>query len=258
MGLPLAEQLVQLKYRVKGSTTSSSKVPLLQSKRIDPYHLTVPLTDDPSLVPFFDADILFFNIPFKRDWLDPQIYQKQIDSVIKIVETSPIQFVIFTSSTAVYPDSLTDAREDVFFVPDNPRAQVLWDIEQSLLNHQRFDATILRLAGLYGPDRPVGRFLLGKTNLNNPQRPVNLIHLDDCVAIIIAIIEQNKRQEIFNLCSDQHPPREVLYTQTALRSGLPPPQFNHEGASSTKIVNNQKIKEALRYSFKVPNPLESN
>jgi hypothetical protein len=41
--------------------------------------------------------------------------------------------------------------------------------------------------------------------VQQPYAPVNLIHRDDCIGIINAIIEQNVWAEVFNGCADTHP-----------------------------------------------------
>src|SRR3989338_2250729 len=91
-------------YNVKGSTTTAGKTAILNQKGIAPFLIKCnPSVNGASLPRFFDSDILFLNIPFKRDLKDPDIYKKQIASVIKKVEASSIRFVIFASSTSVYP-----------------------------------------------------------------------------------------------------------------------------------------------------------
>ena len=55
---------------------------------------------------FFNSNILFLNIPFKRDLIDPTFYKQQIDSVVEYVNQSSVQFLIFASSTSIYPEGI--------------------------------------------------------------------------------------------------------------------------------------------------------
>ncbi len=257
LGLPLAQRLVHEGYLVKGSTTRPEKLPILERSNITPFLIQcLPGIHGRDLKVFFQSSVLFLNIPFRRNLADPSDYQRQIESVILHAQSSPIEFVVFAGSTSVYPDSMPDAREDAPFIPDNRRARVLYDIEQSLLGNSHFQTTVIRFGGLYGATREIGGFLAEKKEVQGGDKPVNLIHLDDCIEIVVRIIAQDIRGEILNACSDGHPSRRELYTKAALRIGLDPPQFKEEPTASHKIVRNGKLKKLLHYTFQCPDPLD--
>jgi len=255
LGFPLAQRLVQLGFKVKGSSTRQNKLPLLEKSGIKPFLVTsVPQLTGEGIDRFFQSKILFLNIPFRRNLKDPVYYKQQIDSVIPYVTASPIEFVIFASSTSVYPESVEEALEDRPIAPDNLRAEVLRAAEQSLLDSKEFQTTVIRFAGLYGGDRQIGRILAGRKGLAEAKAPVNLIHLEDCINIVVQIIEQDMRGGIINACSDGHPTRQELYTKAALHYGLEPPQFGDQPQGRFKVVGNAKLKEKLNYVFKHPDP----
>ena len=259
LGFPLAQALLKCGAQVKGSTTHAEKLDLLRQAGVAPYLIQCdPAVSGDELTDFFQTDILVITLPFKRNLDNPRYYQKQIDSIVAAAVSLPrIRFVIFTSSTSIYPRNASWAAEDVMFLPDNPRSQVLWDIEQNLLNNKKFDATIVRFAGLYGESRPIGCFLAGQKDFPDGDQPVNLIHQEDAVGIIHEIIQQDIRGEIFNACSDGHPTRRELYTQAALKQGLASPTFlPNSSPSPPKIVSNKKLRERLRYRFAHPDPLK--
>jgi len=256
LGWPLAKRLIVLDFLVKGTTTDSAKLAECEQSGIEPFHIVAEsgLSGD-RIDQFFQSDILVITLPFKRSFVDPEYYRRQIDSIVSSIHSSPIAFVVFTSSTSVYPSLLGVAAEDAHFCPDNNRARVLYDIEQRLLNDTKFSATVVRLAGLYGGDRKIGRFMAGKRGVPGPESPVNLIHQDDCVEIIAQIILRDVRGEIFNACSDEHPTKRGLYTEAAKRYHAAPPQFDDQTLSNTKIVSNDKMKSKLNYVFKHPDPM---
>lgn len=258
LGLPLAQALVVEGYRVKGSTTDSQKIPVLEKAGIFSFCLTVAERIQGSDVSdFFDSDIVVINLPFRRDFENPQEYYNQIQSIIFECEKSKkVQFVIFTSSTSIYPSFIEQAYEDAIFQPDQHRSKVLLNIERALLSNRSFAATIVRLSGLYGYDRKIGAFLAGKKNLSNAESLVNLIHQDDAVGLIKEIIVQNARGEIFNACSDYHPTRRELYTKAARHRGLAIPEFIAKERSPSKIVLNDKVKKVLGYQFLHPDPMK--
>ena len=256
LGYPLAQRCVHLGYEVKGSTTSIEKLALLKESSITPFLISCqPQVDGKDLETFFQSEVLFLNIPFRRKLSDPTVYKKQMESVISHVVRSPIQWVIFASSSSVYPAQITDAKEDVPFVADTPRSQVLYDTEEMLLCQKNFKTTVVRFAGLVGGARYIGQFLEKNFDVGDPQSPVNLIHLDDAVGLVVNILQQNIQGGILNAVCDQHPTREELYTQAALKRGLKLPVFHSGLRKHNRIVSNDKVKKCLNYKFLYPDPL---
>ena len=258
LGFSLAQSLLDEGYLVKGSTTTLAKIPVLKKAGI--FSLCLHVHDEvvgDGVEDFFQSEIIVITLPFRRDFLDPHDYQKQIRAIILECEKSKqVKRVIFTSSTSVYPDHIGSALEDIEFVPDDERGRVLLAIEKELLGNTNFVATIVRLAGLYGPQRKIGGFLAGKKKLSGGSKCVNLIHQDDAVGIMKAIICQNIGGEIFNGCSDNHPTRKELYTAAAKAMGLTVPEFCDEAETVSKIVSNEKVKRVLHYKFIHPDPLQ--
>jgi len=257
LGLPLAKHLVQLGFFVKGSTTTKEKIPLLKDSQITPFCIeAIPQLGGNGIGSFFQSKILILNIPFRRKLKDPDYYKQQIDSVITYTETAPVEFVIFASSTSVYPASMKLASEDAEISPDNPRAETLLGVERALFTNQNFQTTVLRFSGLYGGQRRIGQILAGRRDLANGDSPVNLIHLEDCIAIVTQIIQQDIRNEIINVTSDGHPTRKEIYTKAAHHYGLKPPQFIDQPVTRSKIVSNTKLKSKLKYTFLHPDPMD--
>lgn len=256
LGLPLAKHLVELRFSVKGSTTAVKKVSLLKKSQITPYCIeATPKLCGNKIDDFFQSKVLILTIPFRRKLKDPDTYKQQIDSVINYCEKSPVEFVIFTSSTSIYPASIKSACENVAITPDNPRSETLMNVEKALLSNQNFQTTILRLSGLYGGTRRIGQLLAGRKDLPDGDSPVNLVHLDDGVDVITQIIQKDIRGEIINVTSDGHPSRREIYTKAALHYKFEPPQFSDQPARRLKIVSNLKLKDQLKYTFTHPDPM---
>lgn len=257
LGLPLAKHLLTLGYPVLGSTTSAGKIPILRRCGIRPFLLEcAPRLKGADSAAFFRSSLLFLNIPFERHLEDPSFYKEQIRSVVEHLRQGTVEFVLFAGSTAVYPETLEDASEDEPFSPDTPRARVLWEVEQLLLNDPKFKTTVVRFGGLYGPGRPIGRFLAGKKSLSGGEKPVNLIHRQDAVRLVAELIIRDIRGGIFNAVSDGHPARKVLYAAAARRAGREVPEFSDEPRRPWKIARNDKLKKRLDFVFRHPDPLD--
>lgn len=257
LGLPLAESFVKQEFLVKGSVTNSEKIELLKQKKIIPYEIKI--TDKVivgNLSDFLNSDILIINFPPERREDIIAYHQAQINLLINQINKSNIKQVLFVSSTSVYPELNREVFENETAQPSKGSGKALLLVEQLLLSQTHFTTTVIRFAGLIGYDRLPGRFLAGKKNVENGNAPINVIHQDDCIQLISEIIDQNAWGTIFNACCDIHPTRKEFYTLAATKINAEIPTFNNEMETKFKIINSDKIKKSLSYSFKYPNPLE--
>ena len=256
LGLPLAERLVRSGYTVKGSTTTPEKISVLKSSNIIPYQLTCARSvEGGNVADFFKSEMLFVNIPFRRDLPDPFDYVQQMRAVVAHAAAAGVRFIVFASSTSVYPALNQKAKEEDVIVPTEARAKALLEAERLFLDDKRFKTTIIRFAGLYGPNREIGDFLKHDRVLaKDGEAPVNLIHLEDCVGIAAAVIEKGLSGEIFNACADAHPLRKDMYVHIAIAMGIKPPVFDNKIGGPYKIIDNEKIKRLLGYRFVHPSP----
>lgn len=257
LGLPLGGYLIKKGFIVKGSTTSLDNFGALKLKGIIPFQLQITDTiiSSDNLNEFFNADILIINIPPERRSDIEQYHEAQFGLLISELRRTFIKQVLFVSSTSVYPTLNREVFEDETAEPTKASGKALKQVEQMLKAQTNFSATLVRFAGLIGYDRLPGRFLAGKTNVQNGNVPINVIHQDDCIELITQIICQNAWGEVFNACADEHPTRKEFYTLAAKKIGLEIPSFAVETENDFKIINSNKIKRHLGYSFKYPDPL---
>ena len=116
---------------------------------------------------------------------------------------------------------------------------------------------ILRFGGLIGEDRHPIKFLAGRKNIENPNAPINLIHQEDCIGIILEILRQTQNDklngnETFNAVTPFHPSRKEYYTQKAIDLNLALPEFNSESLTFGKTISSTKIETVLKYTFAKP------
>jgi len=256
LGIHLARYLRSKNSTVYGSTTRQSQCDILRCIGVIPCILTVSddgevRCDTPKL---FEASILVITLPFRRSFVDPRVYFKQIKGLVDtyLANTSQKKRIIFTSSTSVYSLTNSMVYEDDKIIPSSDRQQVLLDVEAYLLSLKEIDTTILRCAGLYGYDRRIAKFLSNKV-VSNKLAPVNLIHVDDVVGIFDLILNRPLDHSIFNCVVNHHPSKETLYNYYTQKECLAPPCFSDEGNQTRyKIVSNERLVEIYNYSFKHP------
>lgn len=265
LGRPLARRLVGRDVHVRGSTTTPEKVESLRQDGIEPYLLTLdPDLSGEDTASFFASSTLVLNVPPSRGTDDVQArHRRQIDAVRAAAADGEVEWILFASSTGVYPNverTVTEADQP----PGQPDAlpgarrstgRAVLAAEARLINDPAFATTVVRFGGLYGDDRHPGRFLAGRTNVSRPEAPVNLIHQDDCVGLLLTLLEQGVRDEVFNACADAHPTRRAVYTRAAEVMGLDPPTFDASDTTTGKVVDNRKVKTQTGYQFLHPDPL---
>lgn len=241
LGFPLAKNLVNNGFSVKGSTTSNEKLDALKTYDIQPFLLNLEALPQ-NISDFLSSEILIINIPSKNI--------EGFKNFIKNIEGSAVKKVLFISSTSVYNSSSEIILEETAL-----RECPLKEIEELFQKNNHFKTTILRFSGLLGYQRkPVNWFKNGRI-IQNPEGVVNMIHRDDCIKIIEKIIEFNCWNTAFNACADTHPKRRKFYTKAFHDLGYSTPIFNEEDTKTIKIIGNSKVKLALKFEFKYPDLL---
>ncbi len=124
-------------------------------------------------------------------------------------------------------------------------------VEQLLQKNKNFKTSILRCGGLVDEQRHPGQFLSGKTNLTNPEAPINLVHKTDVIGIITAIIKQDLWGQTFHAVYPKHPTKAAYYMAYCKANKLPLPSFIHDQNSKGKHVKSTETRKALNYSFLV-------
>jgi nucleoside-diphosphate-sugar epimerase len=255
LGLPLAKALLSKGFSVKGSTTSDEKIAILKNAGIEPF--LIALSENKAtgnLTEFLEnSEILIIDVPPKLRGSATENFVSKIRNVIPFIEKSSVENVLFISSTSVYNDDEAFVNEETIPKTDTESGKQLLETEQLLQNNSHFKTTILRFGGLIGEDRHPVKFLAGREDLDNPDAPINLIHQEDCIGIILKIIETDSWNETFNAVAPSHPSREMYYTQKAIDLNLALPKFNSEQNSGGKIILSARIENVLKYTFTKPN-----
>ncbi|WP_298763728.1 NAD(P)H-binding protein [uncultured Polaribacter sp.] len=242
LGKPLAVSFLESGFSVKGSTTSIDKIKVLEKLNIET-HL-VNITEVKGLNAFLDADILIIAIT-----------SKDIDAfknLIAQIQESTIKKVIFISSTSVYPRKNKVMNEEDEVVENHP----LVTIENLFTENTFFTTTIIRFAGLFGGDRHPANWFKNGRKIPQPKGFVNMIHREDCIAIIQEIIKQNCWNTTFNACANHHPTRKDFYLNARASKGLEMPVFEDNEVYEWKIIGSKRVQDVLGYTFKHDNLLQ--
>lgn len=211
-GEPLGHYLKSCGHSVTGSTRSPEKKEKLESKDLKAFLLNPPDRPDIS-----DSDILIINIP---------PFEGQLEW-FKTWDWNENHWPVFISSTSVLPH------------PETKNAEILQSEEEYFRTFKHH--TILRFGGLLGNGRHPGKYLSGRKNLEGPDAPVNLLHLEDAIKVTATVIEKKLNHHVFNVVSSEHPTRKEFYTAYCLKNKLPPPEFREDDKSKGKLVSNEDL-----------------
>lgn len=251
LGQAFAAQLLTLGYDVKGSVTDTSKAKKLTQNGIPAYPLTIAENGVSGLVHTFlaDTDVLAIMIPPGLRRNTGANYALKMAKFLHEIEKSEIKKVILVSSTSVYDDSQGQVTEIDAPQPQSNAGKQLYDVEQIFFNSPSLKTTIIRFGGLFGASRNPVKFLAGRTNLSNGNAVVNMIHRDDCIGILMAIIQKDAFGHIFNAVAPEHPTKEKYYTAQAEELELEPPIYTKQENTIYKQVDSVHIEQVLGYRF---------
>lgn len=181
------------------------------------------------------------------------------------------QRVVYISTTGVYGDC-GGAWVDESWPPRplTARSRRRLDAEQRL---QDWAATsggelvILRVAGIYGPDRlPLERIRAGQPVIAPEESPwSNRIHADDLVEICLAALERAPAGAIYNVSDGQPSTMTDYFDRIAAAAGLPlPPRIPLAAAAAqlspamlsyvqeSRRLSNRKLLDELGLTLRYP------
>jgi nucleoside-diphosphate-sugar epimerase len=267
VGLPLGVELVRLGHEVFGLRRNVAAENELKAAGIRP--LFGDVTQPETLA----------KLPREFDWVVNcvaagggaddyrQVYLQGTRNLIEWLGPNLPKKFVYTSSTSVYGQ--TDGSQVKESSPTEPSvdtAKVLLETEKTLLaaaQEKKFPAVILRVAGIYGPDRGhwFKQFLKNEARMEGDgSRFLNMIHRDDLIGCIIAALKSGRPGEIYNAADDE-PVSQVHFFQwlAGTVGKYPPPSEpenpaeNRKRGVTNKRVSNRRLKMELGCQFKYPN-----
>jgi len=267
VGLPLGAELTRQGHEVSGLRRSSAAENELKAAGIQP--LFGDVTQPETLA----------KLPREFDWVVNcvaaggdaenyrQVYLHGTRNLVEWLASNPPKKFVYTSSTSVYGQ--TDGSQVKESSPTEPlveTAKVLLETEKNLLavaQEKKFPAVILRVAGIYGPDRGHGfkQFLKNEARIEGDgSRFMNMIHRDDLISCIIGSLKSGRAGEIYNAVDDEPVSQANFFQWLAGTVGKYPPPSEPENTAenrkrgvTNKRVSNRRLKMELGCQFKYPN-----
>jgi len=188
-----------------------------------------------------------------------EVYVRGVEHVLNAMTMRSIRRFFFVSSTSVYhQDDHSVVDELSLTQPETFSGKRMLEAEQVVANAE-CPTTVIRFSGIYGGQRTQLREQVrtGMLGLSQSVRLTNRIHEDDCVAVLVHLLQRSRRDEALEslyLASDSCPVdlNEVVRF-IAAQEGLPCPENAPPGRrrAGNKRCSNQRL-IATGYNFKYP------
>ncbi len=205
-----------------------------------------------------DRQIVLLCVASKRGASYADTYLKTAETMAQVLPHTPVEQLIYTSSCSVYGNH--DGAWVTELMPPMPitdNGKIIEQTEETLLSavSPQRKVCVLRLGGIYGPDRTLERIYsraAGTTRPGKGEEGTNWVHLSD---IVRGIDWARERQlaGLYNLVQDEVPTVRALIGEVCDRHNLAPVTWNESEPSTRKNVriSNAKIK-STGYEFVHP------
>jgi nucleoside-diphosphate-sugar epimerase len=268
VGLPLGAELARQGHEVFGVRRSAAAEAELNAAGIQPLIADVTRPETLAALPG-PFDWVVNTIASTRgggpdDYR--QVYLQGTRNLIDWLAASPPKKFVYTSSTGVYgQDDGSMVKETSPTEPAAETAKVLVETEQLLLTaarERRFPVVILRVAGIYGPDRGhlFRQYLRSEAVIpGKGEWLLNMIHRADVVGAIFAALKSGRPGEVYNAVDDE-PVTQLAFFRwlsETLGRDLPPfgpveMEMRRKRGLTNKKVSNRRIRMELGYGFQYP------
>ncbi len=204
VGLELGRQLRKRGHEAVGVRRSPEGIEAIEQAGFE--GVRADLTDPADLDAVPDADALVFAASSGGRGADAarEVYVDGLRTVIEHFSerANPPDRLVYTSSTGVYGDHDGDwVDEETEIEPTTEKTRVLADAEETAFDAP-FESTVVRFAGLYGPERyRLERYLEGPVT----EGYLNMVHRDDAAGAIRFLLEAGHARGEVVLVADDEP-----------------------------------------------------
>lgn len=267
VGIPLGSELIKAGHEVFAFNRTNALQKEIEKAGI--HFCTADVSDRRSLE----------KLPAPFDWVVDMVsaggggpveylntYLEGARSLIDWLNSTPPKKFVFTSSTAVYgQDDGSQVKEESPTDSTLETGRILVETERLLLaafQTLKFPSIVLRVAGIYGPDRGywLGQFLKNTAVIEGRgDRFSNMIHRDDLIQTIIGALKSGRPGEVYNVVDDEPVSQLHLFRWLSDATGKPMPasatveQTTLRSRNVTnKRVLNRRIKMELGIQLKYP------
>ena len=195
VGLELGRQLAARGHDVVGVRRSASGIEAIETNGFEAVRADVTDADALAAVPDVDALAFLASSGGRGAEAARTVFVEGLRTVVEHfgARSEAPQYLVYASSTGVYGDHGSDWVDELTpLEPTTEKTRVLAEAEtiaREEAPEHGLDATVARLAGLYGPDRyRLERYIEGPVT----EGYLNLVHRDDAAGAIRHLLERER------------------------------------------------------------------
>jgi nucleoside-diphosphate-sugar epimerase len=241
---------------VHGTTRSAANAGVLRTWGVSP--VVADVLDPSTLTSLPTADRVLFCVGYDRSTGVPPraVYVNGLRNVLNRLGEQSTRWVL-VSSTGVYGQvdgSWVDESSPTHPLTETGRA--CFEAEE-LFQDSSLGGAIVRYSGLYGPGRIIRRTALerGEVITADPDKWLNLIHIDDAAAVAVALLERQDVEGIVVASDDRPVYRREYYMRAAELLKVSPPRFAPPtpGSPAAREESNKRVSNRrLRVQLAIP------
>lgn len=265
LGRRVASRWVASGDQVVALTRSETNAATLHELGISP--LIGDVTDAATLQSLPECDTVLHAVGFDRSAsaTKREVYVDGLASVLTRMADRCGRF-IHISSTSVYGQHNGEwVDEESPCDPESDSGKICRDAEELVLNQFSENTTatgrtVLRLSGIYGPDRLLSRIdqLRAAQPLPGPEDGwLNLIHVEDAAQTVVTCAEAERPDPLYLVSDDRPVRRGEYYRLLASLVGAPEPAFDPDTVARhsrgiNKRCRNRRLRKQLGVTLTYP------
>ena len=246
LGRIVGDSLVTKGHKVFGTYRSLKSKVEIENLGITPIEIKDNSFSQNSINKYRHPDLVLIFLPAKRN-KEAVEYSNTISNLVDYF-TGDTR-VIFTSSIGIYPKKSGVFNEDYEFI-DEEKQSSLYKAETLLKAKFNSNLTILRLAGLIGPNRHPIKQLTGKSIQSSGDVYVHLVHSEDISRVVSTIIAKNSYGNTFNLVYPIKISKKDYYSFIASKYNLKLPSFGKQ-VEAERVISGHRIEDVLSFEYKL-------
>jgi nucleoside-diphosphate-sugar epimerase len=258
LGRRVAGRLSEAGRRVLATTRSAARAEEFRAAGLVP--IVCDVTDPATLGGLPAVDTVIHAVGLDRS-AGKSMHEVYVAGLANLLDglPPPRRFVL-VSSTSVYGQTSGEVVDEGSPTePAEESGRTVLEAERVLRG--RFpEAIVLRFAGIYGPGRLLRRVqsLQAREPIaGDPERWLNLIHVEDGAAAVLAAAERGRPGGVYVVCDDRPVRRREFFTLLARELNAPPPVFvpaapGQPRESANRRTSNRRLREELGVALRYP------
>lgn len=252
VGTYMAAEMIHAGYSVWATCTSAEK-----ARRLEALGLAAATVADfdvegsPMEMGQREFDVVIVSVPIKRKDSTDTVHRRFARLVDFLGRVSFNQSFFF-GSVGIYPKVSATITETTFATTE---------LEPKLLSGETVlraaypNLNILRLGGLFGFERVMAKYFVGKV-CEIGYQTANFVHVEDIYGVIAAMMAASAQKKTYNVVCPEHPLKKDVIAASAAKYGYAMPTAFSDADRTAKVVSPEHLIADLGYRFKYPSPLQ--